>query len=79
MNKISTPVPHPEYPEDYAKTLMTTMQNQQLFAKEVNYFCIYEISLNILFFLINFQLIFFRVLDFPGNVQVAWTHCTIFL
>merc|ERR1712008_291252 len=34
MNKISTPVPHPEYPEDYAKTLMTTMQNQELFGKE---------------------------------------------
>ena len=38
MNKISIPVPHPEYPEDYIKTLMTTMQNQDLFAKEVNYF-----------------------------------------
>jgi len=34
MNKISIPVPHPEYPEDYIKTLMTTMQNQDLFAKE---------------------------------------------
>ena len=43
MNKISIPVPHPEYLEDYATTMMTTMQNQDLFAKEVNYLFIHEI------------------------------------
>ena len=46
MNKISTPVPHPEYPEDYAKTLLTTMQNQDLFAKEAYYFSFIKILVN---------------------------------
>ena len=50
MNKINTPVPHPEYPEDYAKTIMTTMQNQDLFAKEVTYFPFIKINWKCFFF-----------------------------
>ena len=49
MNKINTPVPHPEYPEDYAKTIMLTMKNQDLFAKEVNYFSFIKIIGNCFF------------------------------
>ena len=73
MNKINTPVPHPEYPEDYAKTIMTTMQNQDLFAKEVTYFPFIIINWKCFFFflLYNFQFLLFRVPDFPGYVPVA--------
>ena len=35
MNKICTPVPHPEYPKDFIKTTLQTMKNEELLAGEV--------------------------------------------
>jgi len=34
MNKMCTPIPHPEYPKDYASTMLTTMINQDLLSQE---------------------------------------------
>ena len=34
MNKMCTPVPHPEYPEDYPITVSRTMVNEDMLAKE---------------------------------------------
>ena len=34
MNKMCTPVPHPEYPEDYPITILRTMGNEDMLAKE---------------------------------------------
>ena len=33
MNKICTPVPHPEYPEDYAETVLISMGNGKMLAE----------------------------------------------
>ena len=33
MNKICTPVPHPEYPEDYAETVLISMDNGKMLAE----------------------------------------------
>ena len=34
MNDILTPVPHPEFPKDYAISQLVTMQNQEKLARE---------------------------------------------
>ena len=34
MNKICTPVPHPEYPEDYPSMVLKHMHNEGMLAKE---------------------------------------------
>ena len=34
MNKICTPIPHPEYPEDYPSRVLQHMRNEEMLAKE---------------------------------------------
>ena len=34
MNKMCIPVPHPEYPEDYAHTFLKTLLNGDMLARE---------------------------------------------
>ena len=34
MNKLCTPVPHPEYPEDYFVSVFKSMVNDDMLAKE---------------------------------------------
>ena len=34
MNKMCIPVPHPEYPEDYVHTILKTLLNMDVLARE---------------------------------------------